>query len=480
MKQLLLLCSFLLCAAASLPAQTVPLTLGKHTQPPVVVEIPDEQKVILFFYSDHNGKAEVCAVESDSTLAVRRITPNVVLDAPFGEVNNKLIGAFHQRGTSKYFLYLKIGKQQIWSVLLDRSDFSIKTAQVVDKPRNTLTMGGIQEGEKFYMLVRERGEKKGGILHVYETSDGATFTHHPIESQSALPLFTKGYDPIFPNPDVELDAETLAKNKDKIFTRPGHILFLTDTEFEANGTDNFRASVTTLDLSTYTLSHRFYPFFDGLQNERNRLSSFIFEGKLFQMGFKNDVFGIKVTDLADEKVLFSRILEENDSLNLLLNTTVSVPGRGIISTERSFETPDKFAKKLMRFIPYIQVRRSGDEYIIGMGGYVEVKNSGAPMAGPMGGFGAAGTGVYFSTGGYNYEQITFFYSVLKAGDFSHSDKFIQRTIQEQIKNLSDTDALWWTNLRAPGTFHFLGRFYFGEYSRSQDGYVFKRLKEITR
>lgn len=479
MKKALLLCLLLFPAVASF-AQQIPITLGKNTQPPVVLEVPEEQKAILFFYSDRSGKAEICAVEVDAALKVLKTSETKAVNAPSGQDDLKLLGGFRPNRTGNIFqLFLKIGKSEIWKATLDRSTFALNISKVLDKPANTLTLGGLEESGHFYVLLRQKGDKKGGSLIVYETTDGENFTDHTVTSPKPFPMFEKKYDPIIPIKDVELDAETLSDNKDKIFSSPGKLYFVSDTYFEANGTDNYRTQLVTLDMNTWALDNSFISCFQEFQTDKNRVCSYVYDDKLFQLGLKNDFFTLQIINIADKNVLFSKTLLEHDSLNQVLNTEVMVPGRGSLGIERTYVTPNKFVRRLLQFKPYIQVRKSGSEYIIGMGGYEEVKSGPSPVMTPTGGFGAGG-GMYFGTGGYNYERVTFFYSVISAADNTHSRKYIARTIQEQIRNLSESDPFWWNTLRAPGTFYFLGNTYFGEYSRSDDAYVFKKLTEVVR
>lgn len=479
MKKVLFFC-LLLFQFGILSSQSIPVSLGKNTQPPVVLEIPEEQKAILFFYSDRNGKAEICAVEVDASLNVLKTSATKAISAPGGQDDLKLLGGFRPNKTGGIFqLFLKIGKSEIWKASLDRSTFDLSTSKILEKPTNTLTLGGLEESGKFYVLLRQKGDKKGGSLIVYETTDGETFTDHTVTSTTPFPMFEKKYDPIIPLKDVELDAETLSENKDKIFSSPGKLYFVSDTYFDANGTDNYRTQVVTLDMSTWVFDYSFFSCFQDFQTEKNRVCGYVYDGKLFQLSLKNDFFALQVVELSDKKVLFTKTLLEHDSLDQVLNTEVMVPGRGSLGIERSYVTPNKFVRRLLQFKPYIQVRKSGSEYIIGMGGYEEVKSGPSPVMTPTGGFGAGG-GMYFGTGGYNYERVTFFYSVISATDYTHGSKYIARTIQEQIRNLSESDPFWWTTLRAPGTFYFLGNTYFGEYSRSDDAYIFKKLTEVAR
>lgn len=463
---------FLLLGYSAIYAQQIPLTmsLARNVSQPVTFEVPGENKTILLFYAFRFNKGQFYATEVDNSLTTLRTSNIQEVKTATTDETIKMIGGFHPEGSDRYLLFIRLGNAQIWEIALDRQSFALTAVRRMYKPKNANTIGGIAEGNHYYLLFsRKEKKKKEGEIIVLETGDGMQFDEHIIAASTRLDIFDKRYSPIFPSKDIEQDPEIVAHERDKVFAAAGKIYFVSDVSEDIYGSPTGRTRVTTIDLKTFTLDFDLFTCFEFQETERNWVCSYLYDSKLFQMGLKKDYFSLEIFDLADKKKVFSTILLEKDSLNQLLNSDVIVPGRGSLGIERTYQTPDKFSQKLLQLTPFMQVRKSGEDYLIGMGGHLEVNNPPSNNAfSPAGGIGM--------TSGYSYERTTFFYAVLHATDYSHSKRFIAHGIQNQIKTITENEFNWITESLSPGVFRLFNQYYMGKYSRKKDAYIFTKLR----
>jgi hypothetical protein len=472
MKKVFTTMLLLVVIVSSIAAQSIPIDLGLSTKPPVVFDFPEQHQSVLFFYSAFGGEAHFQAVEVNDAVKVLRTSEIKTLQSKKTSDKIKVIGTFSPKGSQQLWVFLSVGKSEIWQAVIDRTNFTVTVEQRMKNPSKSQLVTGREEGNKFFLVFRQRSKRKGGKLIVYASADGPTFTEHIVPINKSLRMFEKKYLPIVPQKDIEMDPATASSSKNKIYFSNNKMYFVADTVVSLYGYPVSRTVVSWLDLTTYTMSHGLFTCFEKQQQVDNDVSSCVYDDKLFQMCITMDTFVLKIINLSDKKLLFSKTLGKNDSISDLLNTRMVMPAEQLLEVDRTFGSTRKLTRKMLRLDPFIQVRQSGDNYLVGMGGYMERF---IPTA--SGGVGPANIPLGVTTGGYSVKRSAFFYSQIHATDFSHTDGWLPHNFQQQIGNIVDDETGVFTVARARGTFRFGGANWFGYYSKRSDRYIFHKLEE---
>jgi hypothetical protein len=461
----------LLLSISIFSQKQIPLELEGNVKAPVIFELPEEHRALLFFFTTKSGSAQVRAIEVDDSMAVTRSAPVKVFTAPKQQDKIAVTGSFHPAGSNQFFVYFKVGKKQIWGAAVDRSTLAITWTPKIDLSSKQYVLGGKAYNGRFYLVSRKRNRRKGGKLIIYETADGRTFKENTIEINKSLRMFDKRYGPLFVPENTELNA-AVASNPDKVYCSNNKMYFVTDTVVALYGNVISRTLYTAVDLQTYLPEHGLFSSFKVEQPEDNKTSSAVYDGNLFQISYSKDYFSFNIFRIADKKVLFTQELHRNDSIGTLFNTPMIMPKENFLGFERSFSSVHKLTKKMLDLEPFVQVRKSGNDYVVVMGGYLTIL---VPVA--TGGVVPSTIPSPMATsGGYKYNRSAYFYSVIGADNFDHQTQRLEHTFQEQMITIEDRETGVFSSPRSTGIFPVLGRYWFGYFIDKNNTYYFVPLK----
>jgi hypothetical protein len=135
--------------------------------------------------------------------------------------------------------------------------------------------------------------------------------------------------------------------------------------------------------------------------------------------------------MTDGRILFDKSVSGEDTLTLL-RSQVNFSG---FLTNRKIKTADKLIRRMGPLSPFVYVKKSQGELLIGLGGFTQESYGGG---GPIPGAGP-GAGPGFSAIGYSYEVSTSFYTIMRADARALSDRRLEETIFTKINdsNLPD-------------------------------------------
>lgn len=462
------------------PAQIIPLGFTDNPDNPFVFENPETGKTLLFFYQENfrfNKRYPVKAYECDAaSLQLLRTSPDLSIPLR-GEFDNKLRLLCHIYRENDYFFILENdGIYRVYRIAGE--DLTLQQVDSLKAGKGERIINGVSDGKNGYLLCARESKKEGDQLLVYQIGEGGRLQKNvvpmsPKREESVEDIFRNRFNPLPIRYGKELDPEK-ASNKVKLFAGDQK-LWITFDNANAGSIGSNRYAVfkiATIDLEKDSFSLKRYYYTDSLLPDAamERRSSYIYDGKLFQVYMNSDQFLLRIRELETGKPLFTKVLMQEDTIEGLANSPLLVPGRGLLGLEKEYKSVRKFMRRFAKFLPSLQVRRAGDDYLLCIGGYEELTN---PGAAPLIGVPASG-GIWrpVGTGGYSNEHSFSFYSAVNAQTMTRSDVFFKKPMIAAYNDmLKSTEKPPDHALYAIG-----GAFYMGYYDKADKSYKFKQLK----
>jgi len=421
----LLLSLLLSISSIALAAQIIIPEIQKDLRLPVV--FPDGKSGhCVFLYSDRRVSGNfLCQIaQLDARGQVSQLLPVRELPVIGGDKSfERLCSGYDSEG---YRVYLRGESVNIYEITTDRNTLRSTLRLVHAISEEEEIIGGMEMEGEALILTRERISKKECKLHIYTPSsqglERRTFT--------GLPEYfaVKRYDPLIVRKDADIWPDK-AVNPDKIFTDGGKLYLVNDKNPNIFSSDKPFFKIAAVDLPTGSVSNKELPY-PGM-GEYTHSSGYIYENKLFQVYYDQSRFGLKVTDMTDGRILFDKSVSGEDTLTLL-RSQVNFSG---FLTNRKIKTADKLIRRMGPLSPFVYVKKSQGELLIGLGGFTQESYGGG---GPIPGAGP-GAGPGFSAIGYSYEVSTSFYTIMRADARALSDRRLEETIFTKINdsNLPD-------------------------------------------
>lgn len=462
----------------SAPAQDIPVDFTNNPARPYVFENPGTGKTLLFFYQENfrfNKRYPVKAYECDAaSMQVLRTSPELSIPLR-GEQDTKLRLLCHiYRGNDYFFILENDGIYRVYRIAGE--DLTLQQVDSLKAGKGERIINGVSDGTNGYLLCTRESKKEGDQLLVYRIGDGGRLEKHTVpvsarREELVDDIFRNKFKPLAVQYGKELDPEK-ASNKVKLFAGDQKLWITFDNANIGSIQTNLTAilKVGTIDLTKDTLSLKRYYYTDSLAPDagRERRSSYIFDGKLFQLYMNNEQLLLRVRDLETGKALFTKALLREDSIEGLANSPIKIPGRGLLGVEKEYRSVRKFMRRFSTFSPSLQVRRAGDDYLLCIGGHEEGATPMAPGFGnPVPGAWGPGT-----TGGYSYERSFSFYSAVNAQTMTRSGVFFKKPLiaayEDMLKSMENPPdhALYTVG----------GRFYMGYFDKKEKRYRFKQIE----
>lgn len=423
----LLLSLLLSISSIALAAQIIIPEIQKDLRLPVV--FPDGKSGhCVFLYSDRRVSGNfLCQIaQLDAQGQVSQLLPIQELPVTGGDKSfERLCSGYDTEG---YRVYLRGESVNIYEITTDRSSLKSRLRLIHTIPEEEEVIGGVEMEGKALILSRERISKKECKLHVYTLSgqglERSTF--------AGLPEYfaAKRYDPLLVRNDADVWPDK-AINPDKIFADNGKIYLVQDKNPNVFSSNKPVFKMAIIDLASGSVSYKEVPHPSLGEYNQDSGGGYIYENKLFQVYYDQSRFGLKVSDLTDGTTLFDKSISGEDTLTLL-RSQVNFPG---FLTNRKIKTADKLIRRMGPLSPFVYVKKSQGELLIGLGGFAQENYGGG---GPIPGAGP-GAGPGFSAIGYSYEVSTSFYTIMRADARALSDRRLDETIFTKINdsNLPD-------------------------------------------
>ena len=480
MPKLLLLCAFL---AFCLPvfAQKIPVDLPRYPEQPAAIELQGQNRAVLLFPAPEKGHANLLIREIDSSLTVLRKAE--AADVTAGKVKklSYICGTASDSTVLAYFLADDI---DVWGFTLYLSDLKLQSQKVLNFRHGETLLGGFTSGGRCYLLSRWLEHSGQGLLFVHENQKNIALQTHEVSIGGAIRLADEEYEPLLPDPGIEL-AAGVAANRDKIFVDQDRVFFSSDVAVKGVIQKKPAIELSTLDLRTYTVKTQSLPFpnASGQYTALQKGTHCIFEGKLFALCLSEEWLALQVRDLDSGDTLWQKqFAASDDSLSGLFNSPVLLPTRSSFNIEKEYNTGKKFIPRYFKFDPSIQVRRDSNGYVLCLGGVKEVATGGGGpvfmpgtpgISTPYGNVpGTAGSWRGGWGGGGSTERSANFYVALDGSKpWDRSTRYYEETFYGQINKRYET-----ITLLAEGMFHLFGKDYFGFYLKSDKTYRLNSMK----
>ncbi len=332
-------------------------------------------------------------------------------------------------------------------------------------------VSGVSNGERGTVIAYQNGKKEDFVLmytfdesgqlkeHKFAVSKGDSENFDKIFKKFTAFSSSESYRPLMVTYGKEHDPEA-ASRRPKLYAGPQQVWMTFETEVA-----NYQVMrLFTFDLEKDSVFVKKYTYGNGLRGEDIKGSSYIFDQKIFQVATTNSSLHIVIRSLADGAVL-KQYNYDNDADKLTFaNSPIFMPGRGSFGIEKEYESPKKFFRRFRAFKPSILVRKSGDDYLMCIGGFEEVNTGPSTM------FGAPGAPMTM-TGGSSYERVCSFYSAVNASTLEVSTNKYGRTLVDYYaESMFGKGNLSEENLLFIGQQH-----YNGHYDKSSDQYKINRI-----
>jgi|GEM_PF-2575154 len=480
MNRILLLLLFIV-ATFQAAAQNIRVDAIRNPDRPLVIENTATGKTLFFFYPEdfRNNRNYPCqAYECDSrSLQVLRTSPELAMQVSGATDATVRLLCRTTRGDDYYFATENADKCRLYRVT-----GSSLTLEKVDSFRimpGERLVRGVSDGPNAYILCT-REKKRNKALVVYSISAEGRLQAHLIpkpskQDASIDDVFRNNFQPLPMESGMEQDPKQAAAPV-KMFagTEKLYVVF-DDAALGSDNTGTIAAilKVLIVDLradSMYLSRHHYADHVTFNPVEEGR-SSYIFENRLFQLYFNADEFVLRVRDLETGQSLFSRTLHWADSLKSVVNSPLLVPGQGIFGIEKEYTDLRSFLRRFARFRPFLQVRRSGDHWVMSAGGYDE-KNLSIPV-------GAVGIAPGLSVGlaiDISYERTFNFYTALDAASLNLAPVFYEKPLLEVYSEALKAVE----HPRDHSLYRIGGRFYLGYFDKKQSQYRFEALQLDSR
>lgn len=417
----------LLLISATAPAQIVTPGIQSDLRLPVVFPDGNSGHCVFLYSNRRSSGSFLCqTVQLDTRGQVSQQNPVQELPVIGGDKSfERLCAASDENG---YHVYFRGESVNIYEVSTDRNTLKSTLRLLYAIPEEEEIIGGMELADKALILSRERISKKECRLHVY-TRGGQGLERKTFDR---LPEYFAGkrYEPLLVRKDADLWPDK-ATNPDKIFADNGKLYLVQDKNPNVFSSSKPIFKMTVIDLTSGSVSYKEVPYPSPGEYNQDSGGGYIYENKLFQVYYDQSRFGLKVSDLTDGSTLFDKSISGEDTLTLL-RSQVNFPG---FLTNRKIKTADKLIRRMGPLSPFVYVKKSQGELLIGLGGFAQESYGGG---GPIPGAGP-GAGPGFSAIGYSYEVSTSFYTIMQADARALSDRRLDETIFTKINdsNLPD-------------------------------------------
>lgn len=464
-------------------SQDISVSFVDNPERPLEIENPASGKTLLLFAPEFSGKNRTYACkayECDSrTLQVLRTGPenNIYARGESTAPVRMRVLCRVARGADYYFAIENAGACQLYRV--SGADLQLeKVDSVMLRPKEHVIKGIADDGQ-MYILSSWKKKKKRSLM-LYSLSPGGRMESRPVKlplkSDKVIDeLFNRNFYPAV----VEYGMEREPRNASlpvKMFATPGKIRITFDDGVvgsDNTGTIAAMLKIVVIDLAKDSLYLERHYYADRLlfnPVEEGR-SSYIFENRLFQMYFNDEMLLLRVRDLESGQSLYKYSIAAGDSLRGLANSPILVPGRGLFGIEREQLTTRDLLRRFARFKPFLQVRRDGERLLLCLGGYDRTDLPlYVPFAQPIPGL---TLGVVFDL---SYERSFAFYSVLDAAALTPLNIFYQKPLYSVYSDKMETLQ----NPKDQALYRIGGRFYLGYFDKSSKHYRFREVGVESR
>lgn len=237
----------------------------------------------------------------------------------------------------------------------------------------------------------------------------------------------------------------------------------------------------TINLDTYSLKTKTYPYPKGMKDDFKKHNSFILEDKLIQLGSSRQEMKLVIKNL-DDTVIKEFYLEKDKPIHIK-NSPIIQDGATFVPfvTKREMEETSKYLRKISSGNIGVTAYKDGDSYLFTIGGYKMVNNGGggmmmmpgAPTPVSIGGgtvFVPTYNPTFYSYNTYSTTKSTYFNTTLDR-TFNYVEKEMEATIFERIKEFKKE----FKYITAEDVFFHQGVLYFGFYDTKQKQYSLYKM-----
>lgn len=442
MKKLLLF--LLLFVTAAAPAQIVTPEIQSDLRLPVVFPDGNGGHCVFLYSNRRNSGSFLCQIASlDAGGQVSKQYPLQELPVVGGDKSfERLCTASDENG---YHVYFRGESVNIYEVTTDKNTLKSTLRLLYAIPEEEEIIGGLELENKALILSRERISKKECRLNVYTRGEQGL----DRKIFGGLPEYFAGrkYEPLLVRKDADLWPDK-AINPDKIFADQGKIYVVRDKTPNVFSSDKPVFKYTEIDLSSDKLSYKEVPYPTLGEYTQDSGGGYIYENKLFQVYFDQARFGLRVSSLSDGFTLFDKSMAGEDTLTLL-RSKVNFPG---FLTNRKIKTAEKLIRRMGPLYPFVYVKKSQDDLLIGLGGFTTESYGGG---GPVMGAGPGGITPSFNTMAYSYEVSTSFYTIMQEDARALSDRRLDETIFTKINDSNLPDKGSFIRMNGVSTYVYL-------------------------
>jgi hypothetical protein len=388
----------------AVPAQSFPVGLEVEPEKPIVIENPARGKALLVFYPDKGARGKTNPVHlfevdtrslamtqpgAQASLPIRR--PNQVNLEPRLEMHflggsaeglplmfpNRHLNVVCSFARGNDYFFVLENNRDFRLMRVSGGDLSLQQTDGFRLPKGQWVVQGAANGPDAYILC---AQKKGRRLTVYAVDGAGKLVPHqfrePARSATYFSdLFKKNIRPVAAAPGSELEPG-LAAVSSKLYAVPGH-LFMTH-DVVVGSTPTYRSvalRVFDFDLEKNALSIQALRFTDSTYFMEDQAgASYLLDDRIFQVYLNPRLFALRVRDLSSGKVLYDQQVRPADAVDFA-STPVLMPERGLKATAREYRSGAEFIEQFSKFVPFVQVRRAGENYLVQVGGYVEMGGS---------------------------------------------------------------------------------------------------------
>ncbi len=466
-------------------AQEISVDFTKNPDKPVAIENPATGKTLFFFYPQ-NLKSESFAKEGNpckafeidtKTLKMLRSSPDLKLSIPTGDNQDVRVLCRFSRGDD-YFMALE-NSGQIQVLRISGQDLTMQKTETYTAGKKERIVNGVTDGKNAYILCSVDEKKEGKQFFVFRIdADGLLEKHvfpageKPDRAISAM--FLRFFKPLSVEYGLEQEPETAA-SPTKLFADDDKLWVTIDNSFVGPDNSESQASVLKVvlfDLATDSLHLKVINYGDVhiFNAPREARNSYIFDKKIFQLYMNSEQILLRVRDLYSGEPIFTKTLLAEDTIEGLANSPILVPGRGGFGIEKEYRSVQKFIKRFSKYDPFIQVRRSGDDYLMCIGGHEVIKNYNMSNMNPT-------TGM-MTTPGYmaSYERAFSFYSAINAQTMTRSPVFFKKSLVEAYSDMLEAVE----RPRDQALYRIGEQFYLGFFDKAEKKYRLRHLKVQTR
>lgn len=338
----------------------------------------------------------------------------------------------------------------------DNDNTSIVFTQKIPRKKNDL----IKEIKKFYFDIGTR---------IYEKDIEVGFMQPNMETfpeESVKPIkFYYDQGRVWMTYDIK-------REKTDPFKSLYNLLFVEEvvSDFKPNNYVHIFEFKTNVDSAKISI----VPYTEQVTNNTDTDtdgSSYIMDGKLFQVSVNDQLFSIVARDMQTGKPLLEKYIKEIDTLDFA-NSPISFTslfGEKGESINETFPTTRKFLKKMKSHNTFLSVKKHQSDYLMSIGGHT-IKQS----AGGYSSTGGIGGGPYIA-GGYSYVSNFGFYTAFNKDSWKHSDIWFQHSVQDIFTEVRDKVSQNLSGVEDTGLFCINNLYYMGYFKKRAQTYTFSKL-----